>query len=55
MILSEEDLKKIKEGKGLGSAIEVITGKLGIKPCGGCKKRKEWLDKKVPFDNSGRV
>jgi hypothetical protein len=33
---------------GLGTAIEKLTKAVGIKPCGGCQKRKEMLDRLVP-------
>ena len=45
--------------KGLGDTIETITKATGIKKvvegitggdCG-CKKRKEWLNEKVPYKN----
>jgi hypothetical protein len=35
--------------QGLGSAIEKVTKAVGIRTCAGCKKRKEWIDRKVPF------
>ena len=28
----------------LGDKVEAVTSALGIKPCGGCKKRKDWLN-----------
>jgi len=33
---------------GLGDAVAAVTQAFGVKPCGGCQKRKEWLNKKVP-------
>jgi hypothetical protein len=33
---------------GLGDVVAAFTSALGIKPCGGCKQRQEWLNKKVP-------
>jgi hypothetical protein len=38
--------------KGLGDTIAKITTSLGIKPCGGCKKRQEKLNKLVPYGNN---
>ena len=35
-------INQIKASKGLGKA-------LGIKPCRGCEKRAQWLNKPVPF------
>ena len=35
--------------RGLGDTVAKITTKLGIKPCGGCKKRQAALNKAVPF------
>jgi len=34
---------------GLGQAIANLTQAVGVKPCGGCHKRKEALDSKVQF------
>ena len=34
---------------GLGDTVAKMTKAVGIKPCGGCKKRQEWLNKKVPY------
>ncbi len=39
--------------RGLGDVIAKATKAVGIKPCGGCKKRQEWLNKKVPFKAGG--
>ena len=35
--------------RGLGDAVAKVTKTLGIKECGGCKKRREALNKLVPF------
>jgi hypothetical protein len=35
--------------RGLGDVIARATTAIGIKPCGGCKKRQEALNKAVPF------
>lgn len=32
---------------GLGDVIKRMTSAVGIKPCGGCQKRAEWLNKRV--------
>lgn len=34
---------------GLGDTIAKITTALGIKPCGGCKKRQTWLNEHFPY------
>lgn len=42
--------KKIYTGKELlallrmGDMVESLTRTIGIKPCAGCKKRKDWLN-----------
>lgn len=36
---------------GLGTAIKTITAAIGIKPCGGCRRRSDSLDKMVPDIN----
>lgn len=35
--------------RGLGDAIARWTSAVGIKPCGGCEKRQEALNRLVPF------
>lgn len=40
--------------RGLGDAIKAATDAVGIKQCGGCAKRQEWLNDAVPF-NHGSV
>lgn len=49
----QEHLAKLKSQKtkpaGLGDTIARITSAIGIKPCGGCKKRQEKLNKLVPY------
>jgi len=44
-----EGLQNALKAKGLGTAIREITSAVGIRPCTGCKKRAEWLDKNFPF------
>ena len=43
----------MKKSKGLGdtvsNAIRTVTGGK-VKECGGCAKRKAWLNRKVPYD-----
>ena len=36
--------------KGAGDVIENITSAVGIKPCGGCKRRKEIANKIFPLN-----
>ena len=35
--------------RGLGDTIAKVTTALGIKPCGGCKKRQEALNKLIRY------
>lgn len=35
--------------RGLGDTIEKLTGKLGIKSCGGCKRRRDKLNQAIPY------
>lgn len=35
--------------RGLGDAVARVTSAVGVKPCGGCKKRQEALNRLVPF------
>ena len=51
----ENDFDKLglpKPSKGFGDTIAKMTKAIGIKPCGGCKKRQEWLNKKIPYKDS---
>ena len=43
---------KNKYGKlrGLGDVVAAVTSAVGIRPCSGCKKRQEALNKLVPFN-----
>jgi hypothetical protein len=40
---------KSTKSKGLGDTIKRITEKIGIKQCGGCKKRQDALNRLVPY------
>jgi hypothetical protein len=37
----------MKQEMGLGDAIKQVTNAIGIKPCGACEKRAEWLNRRV--------
>jgi hypothetical protein len=39
----------LKEDKGLGDTISRVTKSIGIKECGGCKKRKDKLNEWVKY------
>lgn len=41
-----EDSERIR---GLGDAVAHATKLIGIKPCGGCQRRRELLNRLVPF------
>lgn len=43
------DGKEIKRSRGLGDTIAKATKAVGIKPCGGCKKRQQYLNRKFPY------
>lgn len=34
---------------GLGDVLKQMTSAIGIKPCGGCQKRAEWLNQQIQF------
>ena len=44
-----EDWKADMPSRGLGDTVAKITKAVGIKPCGGCKKRQEALNKKFKY------
>lgn len=40
--------------RGLGDTVSYAIKKVtsgSVKECGGCKKRKEWLNRNVPYGN----
>jgi hypothetical protein len=37
-----------KKSRGLGDAVAKVTTLVGIKPCGGCKRRQEQLNRAIP-------
>ena len=41
--------KENDKSKGLGDTIAKATKKVGIPPCGRCKKRQEKLNKMFPY------
>lgn len=44
-------ISKSEKSKGLGDTIKKITDKMGIKQCGGCKKRQKKLNRLFPYKN----
>lgn len=42
-----------RPSQGLGDTVEKITRKLGIKPCGGCKRRRDKLNRAIPYRGKG--
>ncbi len=45
---------KVEGEVGLGDAIKRLTSAIGIKPCGGCKRRAEKLNKWMSFSGATR-
>lgn len=41
-----------KKDRGAGDTVARVTSALGVKPCGGCKKRQEELNKAVPYSEN---
>jgi|13_taG_2_1085334.scaffolds.fasta_scaffold00161_4 hypothetical protein len=51
------ELQKIQpdnKSKGLGDTVKKVTEKLGIKQCGGCKRRQEKLNRLFPYGKDGK-
>jgi hypothetical protein len=38
-----------KKSRGFGDTVAKITSSVGVRPCGGCKKRQAKLNKLVPY------
>ena len=45
----QKQAKEQMKSRGLGDTIAKMTKAVGIKPCGGCKKRQEKLNKRFPY------
>ncbi len=43
-----------QQSRGLGDTIKKLTSMVGIKQCGGCKKRQEALNKLIPYKSAER-
>ena len=55
LALKNDQLIKIsKKSEGLGDTIKKVTDKLGIKQCGGCKRRQEKLNRLFPYKKDGK-
>ena len=48
MLKLAED-KKPEPAQGLGDVVAKVTKAVGIKPCGPCERRRQWLNARVPF------
>lgn len=38
-----------KKSRGLGDTIAKVTKAVGLRPCGGCRKRQATLNKLLPY------
>lgn len=47
--LTDEEKKTFPVPRGFGDIIQGATKTLGIPTCGGCKKRRDYLNKKFPL------
>jgi hypothetical protein len=43
----------VAEDIGLGDAVKRATSYIGVRPCGGCQKRAEALNRRFVFTNRG--
>lgn len=41
--------------RGLGDVVAAVTSAVGIKPCGGCAKRQDTLNRAFPFKQEAPV
>lgn len=44
---------KLSKPLGLGDAVARVTKSVGIKPCSGCQRRAEFLNRLVEFEGRG--
>ena len=47
--------KSSKRSKGLGDTIKKITNAVGVRQCGGCKKRQNKLNKLFPYGKKDKT
>jgi len=52
---AERNHKTTDRLRGVGDTIAKMTNKVGIKPCGGCKKRQAMLNKAFPYKQKGET
>lgn len=43
------DIRDPEQSRGLGDTIEKGLGKMGFKSCGGCKRRRDRLNRLLPY------
>ncbi len=55
-MLPSSNMSKDKKRKprGLGDTIKNVTERVGIRQCGGCKKRQEKLNKLFPYKDKDK-
>lgn len=44
-----------RSSRGLGDTVAQITSWFGIQPCGGCKRRQDWLNRWVPYGSKSAI
>lgn len=37
----------VQQPVGTGTALSRLLERIGIRPCGGCDRRKQWLDRRI--------
>lgn len=47
-----EMVAQVEAIKGLGDLVKAATDAVGIKPCGGCGRRREALNRILPFGDN---
>lgn len=45
----QQESRKSEPSKGLGDTVAKVTKAVGIKPCGPCERRRQWLNARVPY------
>ena len=44
----------VDDAEGLGDVIKRVTAAVGVKPCGGCERRAQWLNERFPLRRGDR-
>jgi pantoate kinase len=53
--MEPKKINELRRMAGLGDVVSKVTHALGIRECGGCKQRRDVLNRAVPFKTRTEV